>query len=77
MLGDDDPIPAEAAMQVTVAAPDGTTEAVFVSYDGDTAGMFEGSYIAVYGEVVSTQSGVNLLGGPVTQPLVQAIFVSL
>lgn len=77
LLGDDSPVPAQVAMQVTVVAPDGSTETVFVAYDGDTTGMFEGSYVVVYGEVVGTQSGINLLGGAITQPLVKAIYVSL
>ena len=76
-LGDDDSFQSQAQMQVTVAAPDGTTHVVFVGYDGDTTGMFEGSYVVVYGEVAGTQTFMNGLGGVVSQPLVKAILVSL
>ena len=77
VLGDSVPTPASVAMQVTVPAPNGSTETVFVAYDGDTTGMFEGSWVTVYGEVVGTQSGTNPLGGEITQPLVKAEFVDL
>ncbi|MGH2562723.1 MAG: thermonuclease family protein [Thermomicrobiales bacterium] len=76
-LGDTEPGAYAAAMQVEVAAPDGTSEWVFVGYDGDTAGMFEGSYVLVYATVVDTQSGTNLFGGSISQPLVSAQLVEL
>ena len=66
-----------AAIQVTVAAPDGSTEVIVVGYDGDTTGMFEGSYVTVYGTVVDTFTGTNAFGGRITQPLVSAQFVDL
>jgi endonuclease YncB( thermonuclease family) len=76
-LGDSDGHEYGVEMQVTVAASDGTTEVVFVGADGDTTGMFEGSWVAVYGTVVDTQTFQNGLGGMVTQPLVAAEFVEL
>lgn len=77
VLGDDESIGVEAAIQVTVAAPDGSTEVVFVGTDSDTAGMFEGSYIVVYGEVVGTQTFTNAFGGSISQPLVEGFHVAL
>lgn len=74
-LGDLDEQQYSAQMQVTVPAPDGTTEVVYVGYNGDTSGMFEGTWVTVYGTVVDYQSGVNRLGGQITQPLVAAEFV--
>jgi micrococcal nuclease len=77
ILGDNDPQPYTAALQVDVVAPDGTTQYVFVGYNGDTTGIFEGSYVLVYGTVVGTQSGTNAFGGTVVQPMVSAQFVEL
>jgi endonuclease YncB( thermonuclease family) len=76
-LGDSDEQPYGVEMQVTVAAPDGTTETVFVGADVDTSGMFEGSWVVVYGTVVDTQTFQNALGGYISQPLVAAEFVEL
>ena len=75
MLGDLEERPYSAQMQITVPAPDGTTEVVFVGFDGDTTGMFEGTWVTVYGTVVDYQSFENRLGGGITQPLVAAEFV--
>jgi hypothetical protein len=75
VLGDDDPAEYAAQLQIQVPAPDGSTEAIFIGYDGDTEGIFEGSYVTVYGTVVGTQSFENTLGGGVTQPLVDAELV--
>lgn len=74
-LGDLDTIFTQAAMQLTVYAPDGTTEVVYLGYDGDTTGMFEGTAVTAYGTVVGTESGTNLLGGEIIQPLVKADIV--
>ncbi|MCC6314884.1 MAG: hypothetical protein IT337_12820 [Thermomicrobiales bacterium] len=65
----------EAGLQVTVAAPDGSTEVVSVGYDGDTSGMFEGAYVSVHGTVIGARSGTNRLRGSVSQPLGDAEFV--
>lgn len=75
MLGDTNEQPYGVQMQVTVPAPDGTTEVVFVGYDGDTTGMFEGTWVTVYATVVDYQTFENRLGGGVTQPLVAAEYV--
>jgi endonuclease YncB( thermonuclease family) len=76
-LGDTNEMEYGVQLQGDVAAPDGTTEYVFVGFDGDTAGMFEGSWVIVYGTVVDTQTFQNALGGNVSQPLVAAEFVEL
>jgi hypothetical protein len=75
ILGDSNPAGYGTAIQVTVPAPDGSTEVIFVGYDGDTTGMFEGTWVTIFGTVVDTQSGENLLGGSITQPLVAAELV--
>jgi len=64
-------------MQVSVPAPDGASEPVYVGYDGDTAGIFEGTYVTVYGEVLGVQTGTNALGGTISQPLVKAAIVDI
>lgn len=74
-LGDLDEQPYSAQMQVTVPAPDGTTEVVYVGYNGDTSGMFEGTWVTVYATVVDYQSGINRLGGQIIQPLVSAEYI--
>ena len=53
-LGDADEEDYTVQMQVNVLALDGTLETVFVGYNGDTAGIFEGSFVTVYGTVVDT-----------------------
>jgi hypothetical protein len=77
VVGDDNSKGYDAVLQVTVAAPDGSTEVIAVGYDGDTTGMFEGSWVTVYGTVVDTFTGTNAFGGSFTQPLIAARFVDL
>lgn len=76
-LGDNDSRGAEAALQIYVTARDGYREAVFVGYNGDTSGIFEGTWVTVYGSVVGTESGTNRLGGVVTQPFVMAEIIEI
>lgn len=76
-LGDADEQDYAAQLQVNVVGLDGGTEIVFVGYDGDTAGIFEGSFVTVYGTVVDTQTFDNVVGGAVTQPLVAAELVTI
>ena len=76
-LGDTDPQEYTSELQVIVTAPDGSTEVVFVGYNGDTTGMYEDSYVTVYGVPVDTQSFTNMMGGGVTQPLVAADLIEL
>jgi endonuclease YncB( thermonuclease family) len=77
ILGDQDSHEFATYMQVTIAAIDGTTHVLVVGYNGDTDGIFENSFVTVYGTVVGTQSGTNLLGGEISQPLVDADIVEL
>jgi hypothetical protein len=72
-LGDNDPKPYSAQLQIAVEAPDGiTVEGIIVGYNGDTTGIFKGTTVSVYGTVVDTQSFVGNLGGEITQPLISA-----
>ena len=66
-----------AVIKVFVAAPDGSEEAVYIGYNDDTTGMFEGTYITVYGNGAETQSGVNALGGQISRPLVIADLIDI
>jgi endonuclease YncB( thermonuclease family) len=76
-VGDSDPGFFGTYMQVTVTAIDGTTQVIVVGYNGDTSGMFEGTYVVVYGTVFDTHSGTNAFGGLITQPAVNAEIVEL
>jgi len=76
-LGDAEPRRYVSFLQINVPTLDGTTETVFVGYDGDTAGVFEGSYVSVYATVVGTETFDNALGGAISQPLVAAALVTL
>jgi hypothetical protein len=73
--GNADPRSFTAIIQVTVPAPDGTTEVISVGYNGDTTGMFEGTWVTVYGTPFDTRSGTNMMGGEITQTLVDAEYV--
>lgn len=76
-LGDDESHEFESQLQVDVLAPDGSTEYVFVGYSGDSTGIYEGSWVTVYGTVIGTQSFENMMGGGVSQPLVDAELVQI
>ena len=71
-LGDSDPEGYSAQLQIAVLSPDGIYEGIIVGFNGDTAGIFKGSIITVYGTVVDTQSFVDMQGGYITQPLIAA-----
>jgi len=76
-IGNEDPQEYSVYMQVWVLTPDGVEEPVVVGYDGDTAGMYEDSYVVVYATVKGTDSGTNAFGGSITQPYVEAELVQL
>ena len=59
-----------AQIQIAVGAPDGTLEWVIVFFQGDSSGVFEGSWITVYGIYSGTECFTNALGGEVCQPLI-------
>jgi hypothetical protein len=74
-LGQDETVVTTSAMQIWVTAPDGAREAVYVGYDGGTTGMFEGTWVTVYGTVEGMQTGTNAFGGEIAQPLVKAAII--
>lgn len=74
-LGDTHPKQFQTFIGIDIPAPDGSTVAVVVGFDGDTTGMFDGSYVIVYGTVIDTATGTNAFGGSVTNPLIDAKFV--
>ena len=53
-------------MQVTVYAPDGSTEVIYVGYDGDTAGMYENTVVTVYGTPLDSVTFSNSFGGSIS-----------
>jgi hypothetical protein len=57
-------------IQISVNAPDQTDHWVLIYFQGDTTGVFEGSWITVYGEYSGTECFENALGGEVCQPLI-------
>lgn len=58
-------------MQIFVAG----NEAVGVVYEGDSTGIYEGTYVTIYGVGRGTFDGTNAFGGPITQPLIEADIV--
>lgn len=58
-------------MQIFVAG----YEAVGVVYEGDSTGIYEGTYVTVYGEGRGTFTGTNAFGATITQPLIEANIV--
>jgi micrococcal nuclease len=73
-VGDQDPVFVETVIQVVVS---GTNERVIVGFNGDTAGIYEGSWVTIWGEVVGTDTFTNAFGGSVSQPLIIAAYVQL
>lgn len=74
-FGDDDGELYRTYLQVWVEGPTGNGDSVFVGYDIDLTGVYEGDTVHVYGRVVGYQMGENAFGGNVTAPLVDAILV--
>lgn len=58
-------------MQIFVAG----NEAVGIVYEGDSTGIYEGTYVTVYGEGRGTFTGTNAFGATITQPLIEADIV--
>jgi endonuclease YncB( thermonuclease family) len=77
IVGDQEAQPYGAFMQVWVSLPDGSQEPLAVGFSGNTAGMFEGSYVCVWGTLVDTATGTNAFGGTIVNPLFAAQFVEL
>lgn len=59
-------------IQLWVTAPDGSQEAVIIYCEGNTEGIYEGTWLTVYGTAAGTFTFTNALGGQVTQPLIMA-----
>jgi hypothetical protein len=59
-------------MQIWVTAPDGSTEAVIVVYEGDSSGVFEGTWVTASGTYFGPVCGTNMMGGEVCQPAILA-----
>lgn len=59
-------------MQIWVSAPDGSTEPVMVYYEGDSAGVFEGTWVTAYGTYIGPICGTNAYGGEICQPAILA-----
>lgn len=76
-VGDDEVHEVKAVLQVDVLAPDGTTETVFIGYDGESDGIYEGSYVTIYGTGAGTFTFENAYGGGITQPLVIADIIDV
>lgn len=76
-IGDSDPQQFQVYMQIYVLTPDGAEEAIVVGYNGDTAGIFEGTYVVVYGEPFDVDSGINGFGGVIYQPAVDAALIEI
>jgi hypothetical protein len=59
-------------MQIWVNAPDGSTEPVMIGYEGDSAGVFEGTWVTAYGTYIGPICGTNTFGGEICQPAIFA-----
>jgi len=60
-------------IQISVGAPDGSSEWVIVGYNDDSSGIFEGTWITVYGNYFGKECFTNTLGGEVCQPAILAV----
>lgn len=76
-LGPDQSIEVTAVLQIDVIGPDGAAYAIFVGYDGDTAGIFDGTYVTVYGTVEGIESFTNGFGAEISDPLVIADIIDI
>ncbi len=76
-FGEDQSIEAAASIQVYVVGPDGVEQAILIAYDGDTTGMFEGTYVTVYGTVEGLEVGTNGFGAEISNPLVIADIIDI
>jgi hypothetical protein len=54
---------------------DGGNEAAVVVYQGDSRGIYEGTWVTVYGTGDGTFEGTNSFGGTIVQPVVRADIV--
>jgi len=54
---------------------DGGSEAAVIGYEGDSQGIYEGTWVTVYGVAYGTFEGTNAFGGTISQPLIFADIV--
>jgi endonuclease YncB( thermonuclease family) len=74
-IGDQISIFAQTRMQIEVSLPTGGSEWVVIGFNGDTPGIYEGTWVTVWGTVMGTASGTNAFGGTIVQPFVFAEFI--
>lgn len=60
------------AMQIWL---DGGSEAAVIVYEGDSRGIYEGTWVTVYGTGAGTFEGTNAFGGSISQPVIAADIV--
>lgn len=60
------------AMQIWL---DGGSEAAVIIYEGDSRGIYQGTWVTVYGTGAGTYEGTNAFGGTISQPVVVADIV--
>jgi hypothetical protein len=71
-IGDSEFTFVQSVLQIDVPLPTGGSEYVVIGYDGDPQGIYEGSWVTVWGSVQGTHTITNAFGGRVTQPFVVA-----
>lgn len=54
---------------------DGGSDAAVIGFDGDSTGIYEGTWVTVYGTGFGTFEGTNMMGGTISQPLIMADIV--
>lgn len=62
-------------IQIWVTTPTGDIEPVVVAYYGDLIGVYEGTWVVVYGTGAGTFEGTNGFGAAISQPMILADIV--
>jgi predicted nucleic acid-binding Zn ribbon protein len=76
-LGDEGDRAYAAELGVAVATPEHGYEVLVVGYDEDTVGIFDGTMVRVYGELVDTESYDDDYGDEFPVPLIEADLVEV
>lgn len=71
-IGDLEPIFVQSVLQIDVPLATGGSEYVVIGYDGDPQGIYEETWVTVWGMIMGTHTITNAFGGQVTQPFVVA-----
>src|SRR5207302_1069915 len=66
-----------AELAIAVETPTLGYEILIVGYDADTVGMFDGTMVRVYGELVDTETHEDDYGNALTRPLIEADLVEV